>query len=62
MTAAQIHILVGDILEKMTLQRKPSESRAAEPSPPPPHPTIGDEAALPELPKIDDEPYDGSPV
>jgi hypothetical protein len=25
-------------------------------------PTSGDEAALPDLPKIDDEPYDGSPV
>jgi hypothetical protein len=60
MTAAQIHILVGDILEQMTLQRKPSESVAAEPSPS--HPAIGDEAALPDLPKIDDEPYDGSLV
>jgi hypothetical protein len=51
MTAAQIHILVGDILERVTLQ-------TAEPS----HPPIGDEAALPGLPKIDDEPYEGSPV
>jgi hypothetical protein len=56
MTSAQIHILVGDILEKMTLQKE--ESGAAEASRPP----IGDEAALPESPKIDNESYDGSPV
>jgi hypothetical protein len=59
MTAAQIHILVGDILEKMTLQRDPSGS-AAEASRVP----IDDEAALPDLPKrdFDDEVYNGSPV
>jgi hypothetical protein len=60
MTAAQIHILVGDILEKMTLQGTQDERRGAQP--PPSHPTVSDEAALPELPKIDDEPYDGSPI
>jgi hypothetical protein len=60
MTAAQIHILIGDILEQMTLQRMRSEGGDAEPSPP--RQAISDEAALPDLPKIDDEPYDGSPV
>jgi hypothetical protein len=58
MTAAQIHILVGDILEKMTLQKSQSEAATPEAS----RAAISDEAALPELPKIDDEPYDGSPV
>jgi hypothetical protein len=57
MTAAQTHILVGDILEKMALQKEKSGT-AAEAS----RPAISDEAALPQLPKIDDEPYDGSPV
>jgi hypothetical protein len=58
MTAAQIHILVGDILEKMTLQKSQSEAATQEAS----CAASSDEAALPELPKIDDEPYDGSPV
>jgi hypothetical protein len=58
MTAAQIHILVGDILEKMTLQKGQSGAAAAEPL----RATISDEDALPDLPKIDGEPYDGSPV
>jgi hypothetical protein len=58
MTAAQIHILVGDILEKMTLQKSQSGAPTSEAS----RAAIGDEAALSELPTIDDEPYDGSPV
>jgi hypothetical protein len=58
MTAAQIHILVGDILEKMTLQKGQSGLAAAEPS----RATISDENALPDLPKINNGPYDGSPV
>jgi hypothetical protein len=58
MTAAQIHLLVGDVLEKMTLQKGQSGAAAAEPS----RATISDEDALPDLPKIDGEPYDGSPV
>jgi hypothetical protein len=57
MTAAQIHILVGDVLEQMTLQKQPKKTAAAAPAAMPPAP--GDEAALPVLP--DDEPYDGSP-
>ena len=60
MTAVQIHILVGEVLEQITLQRTRSEGGDAEPSPP--RQAISDEAALPDLPKIDDEPYDGSPV
>jgi hypothetical protein len=58
MTAAQIHILVGEVLEQMTLQKGQSKATLAEPS----RQAISDEAALPNLPKIDDEPYDGSPV
>jgi hypothetical protein len=58
MTAAQIHILVGEVLEQMTLQKGQREATPAEP----PRAAISDEAALPDLPKIDDEPYDGSPV
>jgi hypothetical protein len=58
MTATQIHILVGDVLEKMTLQKDEGAAAASTPS----RPAIGDEAALPDLPKIDDEPYEGSPV
>jgi hypothetical protein len=59
MTAAQIHVLVGDILEKMTLQKAPIGAMTAEPSG---GAAIGDENALPDLPKIEDEPYEGSPV
>ena len=62
MTSAQIHILIGDTLEQMTLQRKPSKSGAVEPSTAPSRQAISDEVALPDLPKIDDEPYDGSPI
>jgi hypothetical protein len=58
MTATQIHILVGDVLEKMTLQKDEGAAATSAPS----RAVIGDEAALPDLPKIDDEPYDGSPV
>jgi hypothetical protein len=47
MTAAQIHILVGDVLEQMTLQKKPKAAAAA-PAAMPPAP--GDEAALLVLP------------
>jgi hypothetical protein len=57
-TATQIHILVGDILEKMMLQKGQSGAAAADPS----RATISDEDALPDLPKIDGEAYDGSPV
>ena len=49
MTAVQIHILIGEILEQMTLQRTPSESRGAEPTPS--HPAVSDEAALARLAK-----------
>jgi hypothetical protein len=58
MTAAQIHIPVGDILEKMTLHKGQSGAAVPEPS----RRAISDEAALPDLPKVGDEPYDGSPV
>jgi hypothetical protein len=59
MTAAQIHILVGDVLEQMTLQRKPRNTWVAAPEAI--RPEVGDEAALPKL--LDsDESYDGSPV
>jgi hypothetical protein len=42
----------------MTLQKSQSEAATPEAS----CAASSDEAALPELPKIDDEPYDGSPV
>jgi hypothetical protein len=58
-TAAQIHNLVGDVLEQMTLQKKPGTSGTLAPAT---ISTVGDEAALPVLPLVDDEPYDGSPV
>jgi hypothetical protein len=58
MTAAQIHILVGEVLEQMMLQKGQREATPAEP----PRAAISDEAALPDLPKIENEPYDGSPV
>jgi CheY-like chemotaxis protein len=44
---------LGNAVEAMVGRR---ESGQAEPS------TISDEAALPEIPKIDGEPYDGSPI
>jgi hypothetical protein len=58
MTAAQIHILVGDILEQITLQKNPSVGGAAGPT----QSTIRDETALPEISHAGGETYDGSPV
>jgi hypothetical protein len=46
-TAAEIHIVVGDILEKMTLQNGQSEVVTAEPS----RAAISNENALPGLPR-----------